>query len=326
MLVDGQALAGDQRFVHLRGAFDDLAVHRDAFSGAHHDQVADQHLGHRHLLVLAIAAPPCRVGTQRIERPDGFGGLALGARFHPFAEQHQRDHHGRRFEIKMRHAMVAMHQELVDAEPIGGRGAQGHQQIHVAGTGPQRFPAGTVKARTQPELDRRGKQPLQPAVQHPHLAYQRPQHRQRQRRRQCRCQCNGPPVGAGFSGRADSGIGTSAGRLKLPGTVTGFFNGCDELGWRDGAAREFHLGGLGGQIDFGREHARYLLERFFHARHAGGAGHVAYLEPHRLLGHGVAGFFNSALKRFHADIAARLDAGLLGCKINADVNNPRNAD
>jgi hypothetical protein len=48
-----------------------------------------------------------------------------------------------------------------------GAGADRHQQVHVAGAGLQRMPAGAVEARAQPELHRRGQQELQPGRQHP---------------------------------------------------------------------------------------------------------------------------------------------------------------
>jgi len=225
----------------------------------------------------------------------------------------------------MRHAALAIHQELIDTEPVGGRRAQGHQQIHVARAGPQRLPAGPVKARAEPELNRRGEQPLQPAAQHPVLAQQLSQHGQRQRRRQRRGHGDGPPVGTIFLGGAGPRGRSRAGRLKLPRPVTGFFNDRNELRQRHGASREPDLGDFGGQIDFGRKHARQFHQRFFNARDAGGAAHVANLESHRLLAHGVTGFFHRALQCFHADRAARLDAGLLGRKINAGLRHPRQA-
>jgi hypothetical protein len=48
--------------------------------------------------------------------------------------------------------------------------ADGHQQVHVAGAGLQRMPAGAVEARAQHELHRRRQHELQPGRQHPVLA------------------------------------------------------------------------------------------------------------------------------------------------------------
>ncbi len=273
MLVHRQAFAGDQRFIDLGRAFHDLAIDGDAFAGPHHDQVADPHAGNRNFPVLAVPAQARGFGPQRIERPDGLGGLALGARFQPFAQQHQRDDDGRRLEIKMpglAMAVFAVAQQQIDAQSVGRRGAHRHQQIHVARAGPNGFPAGLVKARAQPELHRRGEQQLQPAARHPGLAKQQAEHRQRQRRRQGCGHGDGPPGGARLRGLARTG----AGILKRLRPVAGFIDGGDQLGHGSRAARHGHLGGLKRQVDFGRQHARHLLERLFHARDAGRAAHA----------------------------------------------------
>ena len=82
------AFAGDQRFIDLGRAFDDFAIDGDAFARAHQHQVADPHVADGHIHIDAFSPKPGGFGPQRIERPNG---LAPGARFHPFAQQHQRD-------------------------------------------------------------------------------------------------------------------------------------------------------------------------------------------------------------------------------------------
>ena len=179
VLAHGQALAGDQRFIDIARAFEHDAINRYAGAGAHHDQIAQQHLGHRNIVLLAVAAYPGRLGAQHLQRPDGRSGLALGARFEPLAQQDQGDDDGRGLEIQVRHAAVAGQQQ-VHAQAISGAGAEGDQQVHIAGASPHRFPAGPVKAPAEQELHRRCQRPLQHARQRPVQAGPLEQHRQHQ--------------------------------------------------------------------------------------------------------------------------------------------------
>ena len=71
--------------------------------------------------------------------------------------------------------------QQVDRQAVGGRGAQRHQQVHVAGAGAHRLPAGAVEAPAQPELHRRGQRQLHPAAEHPVDAEELQQHRHHQR-------------------------------------------------------------------------------------------------------------------------------------------------
>ena len=60
-------------------------------------------------------------------------------------------------------------------------GAEGDEQIHVAGARPQRRPAGPVEAGAEPELYRGGEPPLDPSGQHPVDAEGREEHRRHER-------------------------------------------------------------------------------------------------------------------------------------------------
>ena len=85
------------------------------------------------------------------------GASCIKVRIRPAASvPAQRDDDCRRFEIQMRHGMFAMHPQKVTAQAISRRRSRRHQQIHIARAGAQRFPAGLVKPRTEPELHRRG--------------------------------------------------------------------------------------------------------------------------------------------------------------------------
>jgi hypothetical protein len=102
-----------------------------------------------------IATSSSRPSTTRTRAPgagfegaDGAGGLALGAAFQVFAQQHQGDHHRRGFEIQVRlHA--GGRGPLVQAQAVTGAGAQGDQQVHVAGPGAHGLPGGDVEARAE---------------------------------------------------------------------------------------------------------------------------------------------------------------------------------
>ena len=62
---------------------------------------ADAYLRQRHVALDAVLDDARAVGTQRVQRADRVGGLALRARLEPLAEAHQRDDDGRRLEIQV---------------------------------------------------------------------------------------------------------------------------------------------------------------------------------------------------------------------------------
>ena len=184
-LGDRQRLAGEHRLVHLRATFQQDAVHRHALARQHHQAVAQQQLAHRHVNLLAVFQHHMRQRRpQRMQGADGGGGLAFSAGLQPFAQHHQRDHHGRGFKVQVRHAAGLSAQPEPHRQPPARAGADGDQQIHVAGARLQRMPAGPVKARAQPELHRRGQRKLPGSREHPVPPGQVGQHGQDQRRSQ----------------------------------------------------------------------------------------------------------------------------------------------
>ena len=115
---------------------------------------------------------------------NGFGGLAFGACFEPFAQQDQGDDNGRAFKVQVWRVTFVCGEPQPNRQQPARRSAQRHQQIHVAGERFEREPAGSVKAGPQYELHRRGQCKLNPGRQHPMLAPQITQHGQDQRCRQ----------------------------------------------------------------------------------------------------------------------------------------------
>lgn len=114
-------------------------------------------------------SPPSRstraaIRAQRHERPDRGGGVVLSARFQPFADHDERDHHGGGLEVKMCAGRPGKQQ--IEAVPVGTGCAERDQQVHIAGPGPERLPRRDIEARADDELDRRREGKLQPARQH----------------------------------------------------------------------------------------------------------------------------------------------------------------
>ncbi len=124
--ADGQALAGQHGFVDVGAAFQDHAVHRNAFAGTHLHLVAHPQRARGNLAPCRAVAHARRVGPQRLQRADGLRRLALGARLQPLAQPDQRDDDGRRLEIQVHHA-ARLGQPQVQAQAVGGRSAQRHQ-------------------------------------------------------------------------------------------------------------------------------------------------------------------------------------------------------
>ncbi|MNF74530.1 hypothetical protein D3C84_565670 [compost metagenome] len=187
-----QALAADQGFVGMALALQHLAVDREALAGLDQHPVAQDQGAQRHPLLDAIAQAQGLIRAQGLQGADGAGGLPFGAAFQVFAEQDQADDHRRGLEVQVRHGPARGDRPLIEAQAIGGAGAQGDQLIHVAGPGAQGQPGGAVEARTEDELHRRGQGELQPGRQHPVGAEWLRQHRNQQRCGEQQGQCQGP--------------------------------------------------------------------------------------------------------------------------------------
>ena len=270
----GQGLAGQHGLVYLGVALQNAAVHRNALARAHHQPVARHHLGHRH---IHLAVTPQHVGhirPQRVQCADGRCGLPLGAGLQPLAQQHQRHHHRRGVEIQVRGMPLVRREPQPHRQPPARRGANRHQQIHVARQRLERVPARLVKTRPQNELHRRGQRKLRPGRQHPVRAKQIAQHGQHQRGRQQQAHAHRQKTGPGRQ---------VLGRIVLPRRarlVARIAHGAAQQGIHGRALgiRGHHISdarGLGGQVHGGILHAGHLAQRPLHAAHATGAGHAA---------------------------------------------------
>jgi hypothetical protein len=118
----------------------DLAVDRDALARAHDHQVADAHLGDRHLDIVDAVARTRAVSGAAPAARGWLGGLALGARLQPLAQQHQVMTTAEASKYRCGSCRgPAVREQLVEAQAVAGAGAQRHQQVHVAGAGRSAF-------------------------------------------------------------------------------------------------------------------------------------------------------------------------------------------
>jgi hypothetical protein len=194
LLRHRKAFAGDEGLVDMAAARDDVTVYRNAVSRANEHEVAHDHLLHRHLDIDAVAPDDGGGRAQGVQRTNGIGRLAPGATLEPLAEQHQRDDRGRGLEVQVRRAVPSVLEQEIHGEPVGGRRAECHEQVHVAGPGKHGPPSGAVEAPSQPELDRRRQGELHPAVRHPVATPDLQDHRHDERQGEYRTDRHGPPI------------------------------------------------------------------------------------------------------------------------------------
>ena len=84
-------------------AFDHHAVHRHLLARPHAQQVADVHVGQRHVLLAAVGGDAARgLRRQAEQRADRRRGLRARLQFQDLAEQRQRDDHRRGLEVHRR--------------------------------------------------------------------------------------------------------------------------------------------------------------------------------------------------------------------------------
>lgn len=301
----------------MAAAVEHLAVHREAFAGTHHHLVAEAQLGDRHLFLATVAQAHRALRAQRLEGADGAGGLALGAAFQVLAEEDQGDHHGGGFEVEVRHVAGRGGQPEVDAEAVAGAGAEGDQQVHIAGTGFHRAPGGDIEARADDELHRGRQEELRPRRQHPVQAGPFHQHRQHQRQRQQQ-RGDHPPA---FAAQAALGIVLAwLPRVEQAGLVAGLFHRLQQ-GLAVHGAEQLEVGALAGQVDADLAYAGHLLQRPLDPADATGAGHALDGQFQAARRNLVAGLLD---RRHQGRQAVRrgLHAGLLAGQVDRGGRDP----
>jgi len=188
---------------------------------------------------------------------------------------------------------------LIEAQAVTGAGADGDQQVHVAGTGAHRLPAGDVEARTEDELHRCGEQELDPCRQHPVLPEQFAEHRQHQRSSQQQAGDHRPA----FALQAPLGI--LFGALLVTGACL-VAGGLDSLDQRSRVRRadHFDMRALAGQVHRGAAYTGHLEQRPLDPADAAGAGHAFDIQLDVLQRHAIAGLFHGLYQRCHTQVIA----------------------
>ncbi len=250
--------------------------------------------------------------AQRFKGANGAGGLAFGAAFQVFAEQHQRNNHRRGFEIQMRHAPGGGG-PFVDAQAVTGAGAQGHQQVHVTGAGAHGFPRGDIETCAENELHRRGEGELCPGREHPVQAERLQQHRRHQWQGQGDCADQRPAL---VLEALLLVIGIRRFGLPDTGGVTGLAHRIEQR-LRVDLTEQFEVCAFVGEVDADAFHPGDLVQGALDAADAGCAGHAVDTQFDGLLGDAVTGAFHRCQQRRQA-VARRLHAGLLGGEVDAD--------
>ena len=96
---DRHALSGQRGFIHAACSLNHFAVHRNAFPGAHHEDVADNHLirGNHNLLRSPPHGRDLRGKLHKASKR--IGRFAFGARLEHLPDRNQRKNHCRRLKI-----------------------------------------------------------------------------------------------------------------------------------------------------------------------------------------------------------------------------------
>ena len=321
-----QGLAGQHRLVDLGVALVQHAVDREPLAGQHHHPVADGDARQGHDPLVAVLEPSGRVGPQRLQRPDRLGRAAPCPGLQVLAEQHQCDHHGRAFVVQVGRVARMGGEPQPGRQPPACGGPDRHQQVHVAGAGFERRPAGPVEAGAEDELDRRGDQGLQPGRQHRVDAEGQREHRQRERGRQGHRPGNAPPFGGeatlGRVGRRRAvaclparGVRSRRGRVACGGDRL--------LQRRDAiAADDRDPGRLRGEVDRDVDHERQALQRPLDAADTARAGHAFDDEVDGRGRHGIAGGLDRGDGRGRREGGAADGRGLTG-EVDRGVRDAR---
>ena len=226
-------------------------------------------------MFLSIRPAASRIGPQGRERPDRRGGPPFGPGLEALAQQDERDHHSRRFEIQMRFMAGMSPPPQPHRECPGGCRTHCDQQLHVARAGAQGMPARFVKACPQDELNGSGECKLHPGRQHPVQARRDQQHGQHEWRGQEQGQRSRPVLAMTFG--SCGGVETlHAGRGGLRrGFADGISRTFDRLTQRvDRKGGAAHAGPLGGQIDAGMSDPGNLQQGAFDPGYTRGTGHA----------------------------------------------------
>ena len=294
LLIHGNAFAGQRRFIHRAGALGHLAVHRNAFAGAHHKHIPHLHLLHRHLDFLPVLHQRGCFGGKIHQAANSAGGFALAVGFQRFAHCDQRKDRGGAFKIVFIHIR---HGGRCAARRHGAAGRKqrpcavaerracphGHQRVHVGRavnqTGHAAYKEFLVdhhdRCREQQLVNAhahmiaRQKSRQRPVPQHMAHAHIHQRHQQHHAGRQTAHQARGFLILQGIGGLRLVGAARRFGRCA----IARLFHRLAD-GRRRGRGVVFHLHAVGKQAHRHAAYALHAVYGFFHMAAAGGAGHA----------------------------------------------------
>ena len=192
-----------------------------------------------------------------MQGPDRGGGLPLSPHLQPLPQKYQADHQRRALKVQMHHRARRRAQPQPNRQCPTRRGAQGHQQVHVAAATFEGVPPGPIKAGTQHKLHRGSQRKLPQRREHPVLPDPLAQHGHHQRQRQHQAPGHRRKVGPGPS------LGCVNGGIRRLGLIARVPHGPAQQGLHGRALwplyRKRNTRGLGGQINRRVVHARHPL-------------------------------------------------------------------
>ena len=135
-LVDGDALAGQRRFIDRAAALDNNAVNGDALTRTHGKDIVLLEQLYRDLALGVALDDRGGLGRELHEPAQGVGRLALGARFKHLADGDERQDHGGGLKVEVHH--IAHDGFLVPAHLSAGHGKERIGAVNKRGAGAER--------------------------------------------------------------------------------------------------------------------------------------------------------------------------------------------
>jgi hypothetical protein len=165
LLVHGDRLAGEHRFIHGGGAFDDFAVGWNAVAGTERDAVIEFELRHGHFVFVALRVQVAgRLRGEVQQRPQGTRGPGAHARFEPVADADERDDRRGLHEIEV---AGPTREQAPCAERERRRRAERHECVHVRAEVLRLVPRAAIEPRAAEDLHRqreRERGPVEPPL------------------------------------------------------------------------------------------------------------------------------------------------------------------
>jgi DNA-binding FrmR family transcriptional regulator len=160
--------AGDHGLVDRGSSVHDLPVDGDLLPRADRQDVADLHVLHGDLLLLATLYDARGLGLQADQLADRLAGAGLGAGLEQTAEQDQGEDHPHGFEVDLAKVLGKQARGDRHEEAVGERdaGADGDQRVHVCRAVAKGQPPGAMDGPARVEHHGGDQDELEPALEH----------------------------------------------------------------------------------------------------------------------------------------------------------------